>query len=92
MTYTKPEINFDFNIIPGENIHSVARRIEAAAQRQVAIDITRLKAIGKPIHYKITTTDSKPFGEKLVREESTGRKFEIQIQADGSEKVIGEIF
>jgi translation elongation factor EF-4 len=91
MTYTKPEINLDFNIIPGENIDSMARRIEAAAQRQVAIDIARLKAMGKPIHYKIATTDSKPFSEKLVREEATGQKFEVQIQANGNEKIIGEI-
>jgi hypothetical protein len=91
MTYTKPEIKIDFNIIPGENIDSMARRIEAAAQSQVAIDIACLKAMGKAIHYKITTTDSKPFGEKLVREEATGQKFEVQIQADGNEKIIGEI-
>ncbi len=83
MTYTKPETNTGFNIIPGENIEVMARKIEAAAQKQAGLDIARLKAIGKAIHYTI--------GEKLVREEANGQKLEIQIEADGSEKIIGEI-
>lgn len=83
MTYTKPETDTGFNIIPGEDIEVMARRIEAAAQKQAGVDIARLKAIGKPIHYTI--------GEKLVREEANGQKFEIEIEADGSEKIIDEI-
>ena len=77
MTSTTP------NISPIENIEVMARRIEAAAQKQVAIDIARLKAMGKPIHYAI--------GQKIVREEANGQKFELQIRADGSEEIIGEI-
>jgi hypothetical protein len=77
MTSTTP------NIIPIEDIEVMARRIEAAAQKQVAIDIARLKAMGKPIHYTI--------GQKLVREEANGQKFELQIRADGSEEIIGEL-
>ncbi len=77
MTSTTP------NVSPIEDIEVMARRIEAAAQKQVAIDIARLKAMGKPIHYAI--------GQKLVREEANGQKFEIQIGVDGSEEIIGEI-
>jgi hypothetical protein len=83
MTYTKSETDTSLNIIPGEDIEAMAKRIEAAAQTQVALDIDRLKAIGKPIHYTI--------GKKLVREEANGRKFEIQIESDGGTKIIGEI-
>jgi hypothetical protein len=79
MTYTQPEID----TIPSEDIETMAKRIEAAAQEQVAADIACLKAMGKPIHYAI--------GEKLVREEANGQKFEIEIAADGNEKIIGEI-
>jgi hypothetical protein len=77
MTSTTP------NAIPIEDIAVTARRIEAAAQKQVAIDIARLKAMGKPIHYQM--------GNKLVREEANGQKFEIQIGVDGSVEIIGEI-
>ena len=77
MTSTTP------NVSPSEDIEVMARRIEAAAQQQVAIDIARLKAMGKPIHYAI--------GQKIVREEANGQKFELQIRADGSEEIIGEI-
>jgi hypothetical protein len=77
MTSTTP------NVSPIEDVEVMARRIEAAAQKQVAIDIARLKAMGKPIHYTI--------GQKLVREEANGQKFEIQIGVDGSVEIIGEI-
>ncbi len=77
MTSTTP------NIMPLEDIEVMARRIEAAAQKQVAEDIARLKALGKPIHYTV--------GSKLVREEANGRKFELQIRSDGSEEIIGEL-
>lgn len=77
MTSTTP------NISPIEDIEVMARRIEAAAQKQVAEDIARLKAMGKPIHYSI--------GQKLVREEANGQKFEIQIGVDGIVEIIGEI-
>jgi hypothetical protein len=30
-------------------------------------------------------------GDKLVREEANGQKFEFRIQEDGSEEIIGEI-
>jgi hypothetical protein len=83
MTYTKPQIDPDFNIIPGEDIESRARKMAAAGQKQVAADIARLKAMGEPIHYII--------GHKLVREEANGQKFELEIEADGSEKIVGEI-
>jgi predicted DNA-binding transcriptional regulator YafY len=83
MTYTKPNIDTGFNIVPGEDIEIVARRIEAAAQKQVAEDIARLKAMGKPIYYEI--------GKKLVREESDGRKFEYRLQEDGNEEILEEL-
>jgi hypothetical protein len=83
MAYTKPDLDTDLGIIPGEDIETMARRIEAATQHQVAADIARLKAMGNPIHYKI--------GNKLVREEANGQKFELQIQEDGSEEIISEI-
>jgi hypothetical protein len=79
----KEQLLQELNSTPSEDIESMAKRIEAAAQKQVALDIARLKAIGKPIHYTI--------GDKLVREEANGRKFEIQIESDGSTKIIGEI-
>jgi hypothetical protein len=82
MTYTKPQIDPDFNIIPGEDIEIRARKMAAAGQKQVSEDIARLKAMGEPIHYML--------GHKLVREEANGQKFEIEIQEDGSEKIIGE--
>ena len=74
MTSTTP------NIMPLEDIEVMARRIEAAAQKQVAEDIARLKAMGKPIYYEI--------GKKLVREEPDGQKFEYRLLADGSEEIL----
>ncbi len=84
MTYTQPNINTDFSIIPGEDIAIMAKKMEAAGQRQVANDITCLKAMGKPIYYEI--------GNKLIREEADGRKFEYQLQEDGTEEILGELF
>jgi hypothetical protein len=83
MTYTKPQTDTGFNIVPGEDIGILAKKMAAAGQKQVAEDIARLKAMGKPIHYMLA--------EKLVQEEANGRKFEIEIQADGSKKIIGEV-
>jgi hypothetical protein len=83
MTYTKPQLDNDFNIIPGEDIEILARKMAAAGQKQVAEDIARLKAMGEPIHYML--------GHKLIKESANGQKFEIEIQADGSEKIIGQI-
>lgn len=83
MTYTKPQTDNGFNIVPGEDIGILAQKMAAAGQKQVAEDIARLKAMGKPIHYIL--------GEKLVQEEANGQKFEIKVQADGSKKIIGEI-
>jgi hypothetical protein len=83
MTYPKPSIENDLSIVPDEDIAVTARRMEAAGQLQVAKDIARLKAMGEPIHYMI--------GEKLVREEANGQKFEFKIREDGSEEIIGEI-
>jgi hypothetical protein len=84
MTYTQPNTNTDFSIIHGEDIAIMAKKIEAAGQRQVANDIARLKAMGEAIYYEI--------GNKLVREEADGRKFEYQLQADGTEEILGELF
>ena len=83
MTYTKSQVNPDLSIIPGEDIEIRAKKMAAAGQKQVAEDIARLKAMGEPIHYML--------GHKLVREEASGQKFEIEIQEDGSEKIVGEI-
>jgi hypothetical protein len=83
MTYTEPQTDPEFHIIPGEDIETLAKKMAAAGQKQVAEDIARLKAMDKPIHYML--------GEKLVREQANGQKFEIEIQADGSTKIIGEI-
>ncbi len=83
MTYTKPNVDTDQSIAPHEDIVARARKMESAGQLQVAKDIARLKAMGEPIHYMI--------GEKLVREEANGQKFEFQIREDGSEEIMGEI-
>jgi hypothetical protein len=83
MTYTEPRSDTDFNIIPGEDIEILAQKMAAAGQKQVAEDIARLKAMGEPIHYML--------GQKLIKEAANGQKFEIEIQEDGSEKVICEI-
>jgi chromosome segregation and condensation protein ScpB len=83
MTYTQPNTDTDISIIPGEDIAVMSKKMQAAGQIQVARDIARLKAMGKPIHYTI--------GKKLVREESNGQKFELLIREDGSEEIIGEI-
>lgn len=83
MTHTQPQIDTDFNIVPGEDIGIFAKKMAAAGQKQVTEDIARLKAMGEPCHYMI--------GNKLIREEANGQKFEIEIQADGTEKVIDEI-
>jgi hypothetical protein len=77
MTSTTP------NMIPIEDIAVMARRIEAAAQKQVAADIARLKAMGKPIYYEM--------GNKLVREEPDGSKFEYRLGEDGSEEILQEL-
>jgi hypothetical protein len=83
MTYTQPNTDIDLSIIPGEDIAVMSKKMQAAGQIQVARDIARLKAMGKPIHYTI--------GKKLVREEANGQKFELLIREDGSEEIIGEI-
>jgi predicted DNA-binding transcriptional regulator YafY len=83
MTYTQPNIDTDISIIPGEDIEITAKKMQAAGQIQVARDIARLKAMGKPIHYTI--------GKKLVREEANGQKFELLIREDGTEEIISEI-
>jgi hypothetical protein len=83
MTYIKPQLDTDVNIIPGEDIEILARKMAAAGQKQVAEDIARLKAMGEPIHYLLD--------RKLIRELANGEKFEIEIQEDGSEKIIGKI-
>jgi chromosome segregation and condensation protein ScpB len=83
MTYTQPNTDTDISIIPGEDIAVMSKKMQAAGQIQVARDIARLKAMGKPIHYTI--------GKKLVREEANGQKFELLIREDGSEEIIGEI-
>jgi predicted DNA-binding transcriptional regulator YafY len=83
MTYIQPNISIDLSIIPGEDIAVMAKKMQAAGQIQIARDIARLKAMGKPIHYTI--------GKKLIREEANGQKFELLIREDGSEEIIGEI-
>jgi predicted DNA-binding transcriptional regulator YafY len=81
MTYTKPDTRF--TIIPGEDIALRAKKMQAAAQLQVAQDIARLKAMGEPIYYQQ--------GKQLIREESDGRKFEYRLRADGTEEILGEL-
>jgi hypothetical protein len=83
MTYTEPKMDPDLNIIPDEDIAIIAKKMQAAGQIQVAKDIARLKAMGEPIYYEI--------GNKLVREESDGRKFEYRLQADGTEEILDEL-
>lgn len=83
MTYIKPQLDTDFNIIPGEDIEILARKMAAAGQKQVAADIACLKAMGEPIHYLLD--------RKLIKELANGEKFEIELQEDGSEKIIGKI-
>ncbi len=83
MTYIKPQLDTDFNIIPGEDIAVRAKKMAAAGQKQVAADIARLKAMGQPIYYEI--------GQILVREEADGRKFEYRLRDDGSEEILGEL-
>jgi predicted DNA-binding transcriptional regulator YafY len=83
MTYPKPQIDPDLNIIPGEDIEIRARKMAAAGQKQVAEDIDRLKAMGEPIHYML--------GKKLVREEADGRKFEYRLREDGSEEILSAL-
>jgi predicted DNA-binding transcriptional regulator YafY len=81
MTYTKPDTIF--TIIPGEDIALRAKKMQAAAQLQVAQDIARLKAMGEPIYYQ--------HGKQLIREESDGRKFEYRLRTDGTEEILGEL-
>lgn len=83
MTYTKPETDTGFNIIPGEDIAVRARKMQAAAQLQAERDIDRLKAMGEPIYYQ--------HGKQLIREESDGRKFEYCLRLDGTEEILGEL-
>jgi predicted DNA-binding transcriptional regulator YafY len=83
MTYTQPNTDTDLSIIPGEDIAVMAKKMQAAGQIQVARDIARLKEMGEPIYYEI--------GNKLVREESDGRKFEYRLQADGTEEILDEL-
>jgi hypothetical protein len=83
MTYTQPNTDIDISIIPDEDSAVMAKKMQAAGQIQIARDIDRLKAMGKPIHYMI--------GKKLIREEANGQKFELLIREDGSEEIIGEI-
>jgi hypothetical protein len=83
MTYTKPETDTRFNLIPGEDIAVRAKKMQAAAQVQAAKDIDRLKAMGESIYYQK--------GKQLIREEADGRKFEYRLRADGTEEILGEL-
>jgi predicted DNA-binding transcriptional regulator YafY len=83
MTYTQPNTDIDLSIIPGEDIAVMAKKMQAAGQIQIARDIAQLKAMGEPIYYEI--------GNKLVREESDGRKFEYRLQDDGTEEILDEL-
>jgi hypothetical protein len=67
----------------GENIATIAQTMQTVGHIQIAQDIKRLKAMGEPIYYSI--------GEKLVREESDGRKYEYRLREDGSEEILEEI-
>lgn len=83
MTYKEPNINIDLSIIPSEDIAVMAKKMQAAGKIQVAKDIARLKAMRESIYYKI--------GNKLVREESDGRKFEYRLRDDGTEEILDEL-
>jgi predicted DNA-binding transcriptional regulator YafY len=83
MTYIKPQLDTDLDIIPGEDIAVRAKKMAAAGKKQVAEDIARLKAMGQPIYYEI--------GQTLVREEADGRKFEYRLRDDGSEEILGDL-
>jgi predicted DNA-binding transcriptional regulator YafY len=83
MTYIKPQLDTDLDIIPGEDIAVRAKKMAAAGKKQVAADIARLKAMGQPIYYEI--------GQTLVREEADGRKFEYRLRDDGSEEILGDL-
>ena len=43
MTYTKPQVNPDLSIIPGEDIEIRAKKMAAAGQKQVARILRGLK-------------------------------------------------
>ncbi|WP_295615401.1 hypothetical protein [Chamaesiphon sp. GL140_3_metabinner_50] len=83
MTYIKPQLDTDLDIIPGEDIAVRAKKMAAAGTKQVSADIARLKAMGQPIYYEI--------GQTLVREEADGRKFEYRLRDDGREEILGEL-
>jgi len=83
MTYAKPETDTRFNIIPGEDIAVRAKKMQAAAQLQVAQDIAHLKAMGEPIYYQN--------GKQLIREESDGRKYKYRLREDGTEEMLCEL-
>jgi hypothetical protein len=83
MTYTQPNLENDLSIVPGEDIAITAKKMEIGGKLQVAKDIARLKAMGEPIYYER--------GEKLVREESDGWKFEYRLREDGREEILDEL-
>lgn len=83
MTYTQPSLKNDLSIVPDDNMAIIAKKMEAAGKLQVANDIARLKVMGEPIYYEI--------GEKLIREEADGRKFEYRLREDGSEEILDEL-
>jgi predicted DNA-binding transcriptional regulator YafY len=83
MADTKPQLDTDLNIIPGEDLAVRAKKMAEAGQKQVAENIARLKAMGQPIYYEI--------GQSLVRQEADGRKFKYRLQDDGSEEILGKL-
>lgn len=83
MTYIQPNTDIDISIIPSEDSAIIAKKMQAAGQIQIARDIARLKAMGEPIYYEI--------GNKLVREESDGRRFEYRLRVDGTEEILDEL-
>ena len=83
MNYKQPNTDIDLSIIPSEDSAVMAKKMQAAGQIQVARDIARLKAMGEPIYYEI--------GNKLVREEADGRKFEYRLRVDGTEEILDEL-
>jgi hypothetical protein len=83
MNYKQPNTDIDLSIIPGEDSAVMAKKMQNAGKIQVARDIARLKAMGEPIYYEI--------GNKLVREESDGRRFEYRLRVDGTEEILDEL-
>ncbi len=69
-----------------EKLHEFALYLEEGGQQAVAKAIADHKAAGNPVYFRDPAVDG-----VLVKEMPDGRRFHIEVNADGTETVLGTV-